>query len=48
MNSSLIIIRINQWKLFLKKIGHQNIEFEYIMNTIEKIMLPICKNIIRQ
>jgi predicted nucleotidyltransferase component of viral defense system len=40
--------RINQWKLFLKKIGHQNIEFEYIMNTIEKIMLPICKNIIRQ
>jgi predicted nucleotidyltransferase component of viral defense system len=40
--------RINQWKLFLKKIDHQNLEFEYIMNTIKKFMLPICKNIIRQ
>jgi hypothetical protein len=33
--------RINQWKLFLKKIGHQNIEFEYVMDVIEKSLLPI-------
>jgi predicted nucleotidyltransferase component of viral defense system len=37
--------RINQWKLFLKKIGHQNIEFEYIMDTIKKSLLPIYNNI---
>jgi len=37
--------RINQWKLFLKKIGHQNIEFEYIMDSIKKSLLPIYNNI---
>ena len=37
--------RINQWKLFLKKIGHQNIEFEYVMNAIKKYLLPIYNNI---
>lgn len=36
--------RINQWKLFLKKIGHQNIEFEYVMDTIKKSLLPIIYN----
>jgi len=37
--------RINQWKLFLKKIGHQNIEFEYVMDDIKKSLLPIYNNI---
>ena len=37
--------RINQWKLFLKKIGHQNIEFEYVMDVIKKSLLPIYNNI---
>lgn len=37
--------RINQWKLFLKKIGHQNIEFEYVMDAIKKSLLPIYNNI---
>jgi predicted nucleotidyltransferase component of viral defense system len=37
--------RTNQWKLFLKKIGHQNIEFEYVMDTIKKSLLPIYNNI---
>lgn len=37
--------RINQWKLFLKKISHQNIEFEYVMDAIKKSLLPICNNI---
>ena len=37
--------RINQWKLFLKKIGHQNIEFEYVMDVIKKYLLPIYNNI---
>jgi len=37
--------RINQWKLFLKKIGHQNIEFKYVMDVIKKSLLPIYNNI---
>jgi len=37
--------RINQWKLFLKKIGHSNIEFEYVMDGIKKSLLPIYNNI---
>jgi len=37
--------RINQWKLFLKKIVHQNIEFKYVMNDIKKSLLPIYNNI---
>jgi len=37
--------RINQWKLFLKKIGHQNIEFEYVMDDIKKSLLPIYNNV---
>jgi len=37
--------RIDQWKLFLKKIGHQNIEFEYVMDAIKKSLLPIYNNI---
>ncbi len=37
--------RINQWKLFLKKIGHSNIEFEYVMDAIKKSLLPIFNNI---
>ena len=37
--------RINQWKLFLKKIGHQNIEFEYVMDAIKKSLLPVYNNI---
>jgi len=37
--------RINQWKLFLKKIVHQNIEFEYVMDAIKKSLLPIYNNI---
>jgi len=37
--------RINQWKLFLKKIVHQNIEFEYVMDDIKKSLLPIFNNI---
>lgn len=37
--------RINQWKLFLKKISHQNIEFEYVMDAIKKSLLPIYNNI---
>jgi len=37
--------RINQWKLFLKKIDHQNIEFEYVMDDIKKSLLPIFNNI---
>jgi predicted nucleotidyltransferase component of viral defense system len=37
--------RINQWKLFLKKIGHQNIEFEHVMDAIKKSLLPIYNNI---
>lgn len=37
--------RINQWKLFLKKIGHQNIKFEYVMDDIKKSLLPIFNNI---
>lgn len=37
--------RINQWKLFLKKIGQQNIEFEYVMDAIKKSLLPIFNNI---
>ena len=37
--------RINQWKLFLKKIGHQNTEFEYVMDIIKKSLLPIYNNI---
>lgn len=37
--------RINQWKLFLKKIGRKNIEFEYIMNVIKKLPLPIYNKI---
>ena len=37
--------RINQWRLFLKKIGHQNIEFEYVMDVIKKSLLPIYNNI---
>lgn len=37
--------RINQWKLFLKKIDHQNIEFEYVMDDIKKSLLPVYNNI---
>lgn len=37
--------RINQWKLFLKKIGQKNIEFEYVMNVIKKLPLPIYNKI---
>jgi len=37
--------RIDQWKLFLKKIGHSNIEFEYVMDAIKKSLLPIYNNI---
>ncbi len=37
--------RVNQWKLFLKKIGQKNIEFEYVMNVIKKSLLPIYNNI---
>lgn len=40
--------RINQWKLFLKKIGHQNIEFEYVMDAIKKSLLPIIYNNIKK
>jgi len=37
--------RINQWKLFLNKIGHYNIEFEYVLDSIKKSLLPIYDNI---
>jgi len=37
--------RVNQWKLFLKKIGQKNIEFEYLMNVIKKSLQPIYNNI---
>jgi predicted nucleotidyltransferase component of viral defense system len=37
--------RVNQWKLFLKKIGQKDIEFEYVMNVIKKSLLPIYNNI---
>jgi len=37
--------RINQWKLSLKKIGQKNIEFEYVMNVIKKLPLPIYNKI---
>ncbi len=37
--------RVNQWKLFLKKIGQKNIEFEYVMNVIKKLPLPIYNKI---
>lgn len=37
--------RVNQWKLFLKKIGQKNIEFGYVMNVIKKSLLPIYNNI---
>ena len=37
--------RVNQWKLFLKKIGQKNIEFEYLMNVIKKSFQPIYNNI---
>jgi len=36
--------RINQWKLFTRKIGQQNIEFEYVVNVIKKFLLPIIYN----
>jgi len=37
--------RVNQWKLFLKKIGQKNIGFEYLMNVIKKTLQPIYNNI---
>lgn len=37
--------RVNQWKLFLKKIGQKNIEFKFVMNVIKKSLLPIYNNI---
>ncbi|MCJ7651052.1 MAG: nucleotidyl transferase AbiEii/AbiGii toxin family protein [Candidatus Lokiarchaeota archaeon] len=37
--------RVNQWKLFLKKIGQKDIEFGYVMNVIKKSLLPIYNNI---
>jgi hypothetical protein len=37
--------RVNQWKLFLKKIGQRDIEFEYTMNVIKRSLLPIYNNI---
>lgn len=37
--------RVNQWKLFLEKIGQKNIEFEYVMNVIKKSLHPIYNNI---
>ena len=37
--------RVNQWKLFLKKIGQKDIEFEYVMNVIKKLPLPIYNKI---
>lgn len=37
--------RINQWKLFLKKIGQKDIKFEYVMSVINKLPLPIYNKI---
>ena len=37
--------RVNQWKLFLKKIGQKDIEFGYVMNVMKKSLLPIYNNI---
>ena len=37
--------RINQWKLFLKKIGQKDIKFEYVMSVIDKLPLPIYNKI---
>ncbi|MEA3453913.1 MAG: nucleotidyl transferase AbiEii/AbiGii toxin family protein [Candidatus Caldatribacteriota bacterium] len=37
--------RINQWKLFLKKIGQKDIKFGYVMSVINKLPLPIYNKI---
>jgi len=37
--------RVNQWKLFLKKIGQKDIEFGDVMNVIKKSLLHIYNNI---